>query len=311
MTQNRRQILGGAAALAGEALAGHALAGTPADLSFLVLGDWGRDGASHQRDVAEQMERAAQASYSRFVIAVGDNFYEDGVSSVTDAKWRTSFEDVYNGARLESLPWYVALGNHDYGGVPQAQVDYTALSPRWHMPARYFKVPQAAIGTASVDIFVIDTTPLVAENGEGDRPMAHNVRTQDPAAQLRWLDAQLAASPARFKLVCGHHTLFSGGSTHGDTPDLIAHLLPILQQHGVAAYINGHDHDLQHIVRDGMSFVCAGAGSEVRRVEPVAGTRFCVARSGFSIVTLRDSRLGLEFRDYAGATLYHGDIAAA
>jgi tartrate-resistant acid phosphatase type 5 len=309
MTRNRREILGGTAAIAGEALAFHARAASPADLSFVVVGDWGRDGASHQRDVADQMELAARASNSRFVMAVGDNFYEDGVQSVTDAKWRTSFEDVYTGDHLRQTPWYAALGNHDYGGVPQAQVDYTALSSRWRMPARYFKLPGTATANAPVDIFVIDTTPLIAENGEGDRPMARNVKTEDAAAQLRWLDGQLAASQASFKLVCGHHTLFSGGSTHGDTPDLVAHLLPVLQRHGVTAYINGHDHDLQHIVRDGMSFVCTGAGSEVRPVSPVAGTRFCVARSGFSIVSLRDGRLGLEFRDYTGASLYRGEIA--
>ena len=310
MTRNRRQVLGGAVAVAGEALVSNAMAGQEG-LSLLVVGDWGRDGASHQRDVAGRMEAAAREFDCACVVAVGDNFYEDGVRSVDDAKWRSSFEDVYNGPHLVRTPWFAALGNHDYGGVPQAQVDYTAHSPRWKMPARYFKVAGADIGYAQLDLFIIDTSPLIDENATGDNAMAVNVRTQDAPAQLAWLERELAASQARYKLVFGHHTLFSGGSTHGDTPDLIARLLPILQRHRVTAYVNGHDHDLQHIVRDGIDCVCTGAGSEVRPVSHVAGTRFCVARSGFSVITVRDGQARLEFRDCTGASLYRGDLATA
>ena len=314
MEPNRRRVLGGVAASAAVMASGGSsavAAGQATALSFLVVGDWGRNGASHQRDVAARMEAAAREFGCAFVVSVGDNFYEDGVHSVDDAKWRSSFEDVYSGDRLQQTPWYVALGNHDYGGVPQAQVDYTAHSARWRMPARYFKVPGADIGDPQVDLFVLDTSPLIDENGRGDNAMAVNVKSQDAGAQLAWLDQALGASRARYRLVFGHHTLFSGGSTHGDTPDLITRLLPILRKHRVTAYVNGHDHDLQYIVRDGLNVVCTGAGSEVRPVSSVAGTRFCVARSGFSVMTIGAGRIGLEFRDYTGASLYRTDLVTA
>jgi acid phosphatase len=310
MLANRRDLLGGLVTI-GASLAGGVAAGPASDLAFLVVGDWGRDGAGHQRDVAAQMERAAREFDCACVVSVGDNFYEDGVQSVDDNHWRSSFEDVYNGPRLLRTPWFVALGNHDYGGVPQAQVDYTTRSSRWNMPARYFKVAGASLGCASVDIFIIDTCPLIAENAQGDNAMAVNVRTQDADAQRAWLERELLASQARFKFVFGHHTLFSGGSTHGDTPDLIARLLPVLKAHHVSAYINGHDHNLQHIVRGGLDFVCTGAGSEVRPVSPIAGTRFCAGRSGFSIISVRGGQVHLEFRDYTGASLYRTELVAA
>ena len=104
---------------------------------------------------------------------------------------------------------------------------------------------------------------------------------------------------------------FPAGSTHGDTPDLINRLLPVLQRHRVTAYVNGHDHDLQHIVREGLDFVCTGAGSEVRPVSSVTGTRFCAARSGFSILTVGDDGVRLEFRDYTGTSLYRTTLATA
>src|SRR5665213_1938086 len=57
-------------------------------LNFLIVGDWGRNGEPDQMAVATQMGIAAQAAGAKFVIAVGDNFYEDGVSSVTDPQCR-------------------------------------------------------------------------------------------------------------------------------------------------------------------------------------------------------------------------------
>jgi hypothetical protein len=37
----------------------------------------------------------------------------------------------------------VALGNHDYRGVPQAQLDYAKTSSRWRMPAAFHSDPGA------------------------------------------------------------------------------------------------------------------------------------------------------------------------
>lgn len=298
---DRRELIGGLAATAGVA-ALPASAATTDSLSFLAIGDWGRRGTNHQRDVAAQMERAAAEYGARFTVAVGDNFYEDGVQSTADSHWQESFETVYTGEHLQT-PWYVALGNHDYHGVPQAQIDYTKLSPRWRMPSRYFKVPGRDLGFAAADLFIIDTSPLVAKYADGGKA-ADTVRGQDTDAQMAWLDRELGASTATHKLVFGHHTMFSGGSGHGNTPEIIARVLPILKRNGVRAYINGHDHDLQHIRREGLDIICTGAGSEVRPVSAVEGTRFCVSQSGFSVLTLTPSAVKLEFRNYLGETLY-------
>ena len=94
----------------------------------------------------------------------------------------------------------------------------------------------------------------------------------------------------------GHHTLRSGGSVHGDTPEIVERVLPLLQRHRVAAYIAGHDHDLQHIRTDGLDYLCCGAGSQVRPVKPVEGTRFCAARSGFALLRLDGRQLAAEFQ---------------
>jgi tartrate-resistant acid phosphatase type 5 len=306
---NRREVLTSIAAAAALTALPRALGAAPAaTLDFLVVGDWGRDGASHQREVAAQMGHAAHGLGSRCVISVGDNFYEDGVGSTSDPQWRSSFEDIYSAPSLQ-IPWYVALGNHDYRGVPQAQIDYAKSNSRWRMPSRYYKVAGSDIGAPHVDLFVVDTSPLVHQYREKvHSAIAANVASQDVPAQLRWLDEQLGQSAAPWKLVIGHHTIYSGGSGHGDTPETKELIEPLLRKHNVQAYINGHDHDLQHLRRGGVDYVCCGAGSEVRPVQAVEGTRFCAAQSGFAAMRSTADALTFEFRDFTGASIYRSSI---
>lgn len=310
MDVTRRDVVGGIAAAATVAPFTTALAQAPS-ATFLVIGDWGRDGAQHQRDVATQMGRTAAATGAGFVISVGDNFYERGVQSAADAQWRTSFEEVYTDPALQ-VPWYVALGNHDYRGNPQAQIDYAARSARWRMPSRSYLVPGALSGVPNTDIFVIDSSPLVHKYRDGvEAPIARNVAGQSVATQMAWLDRALRSSKAARKLVVGHHTIRSGGSGHGDTPELVTRVKPLLERHRVRAYINGHDHDMQHIVDNGVDYICCGAGSEVRPVKAVAGTKFCLSRSGFAAITIAGDEMSLEFRDYLGDPVYRTEIKGA
>ena len=58
----------------------------------------------------------------------------------------------------------------------------------------------------------------------------------------------------------------------------------------------------------GVDYICCGAGSEVRPVKAVKGTKFCLSRSGFATLTLDETALALGFRDYTGATVYTATI---
>jgi acid phosphatase len=279
-------------------------------LTFLAVGDWGRDGQYNQAAVAQRMGETATALKARFVISVGDNFYENGVTGVDDPKWKTSFEDVYAAPSLQ-VPWYVALGNHDYHGDPEAQLEYSSRSPRWRLPSRWYAFSQTSPAGVSADFFVLDTSPFVAEYyADGARKV--KVAGQDPAAQLAWLDAALAKSQADWKLVIGHHPVYSGGDGHGGQggmPDLQAKLDPILQRHRVPFYLNGHDHDLQHVQRGATHYVCTGAGSKMRPQCFMVGSDFCSLDSGFTAFALTRQTLHVAYRDYKGAELHVVDIA--
>ena len=56
----------------------------PGALNFIAMGDWGRVGADHQKEVALQMGKTSFDIKSQFIIATGDNFYPSGVISEWD-----------------------------------------------------------------------------------------------------------------------------------------------------------------------------------------------------------------------------------
>jgi tartrate-resistant acid phosphatase type 5 len=303
----RRLALQGltAAAFAGPITAAWAAAAEPA-LNFLAVGDWGRDGHDNQAEVAAQMGVVASALNARFVISVGDNFYEDGIKGVDDPQWKTSFEDVYSAPSLQA-PWHVALGNHDYHGDSQAQIDYSRRSSRWRLPARWYSRKETAPDGATLELFVLDTSPFIRAYYE-DGGQKVKVTGQDTEAQLRWFNQAMAASKADWKVVVGHHPIYSSNE-FGGSPDLQAKIDPILQRYGVPLYLNGHDHDLQHVHRGATHYVCTGAGSRMdKQCTDSPGSDFCSVRPGFVALRLNRRNLKVAYRDDLGAELHVVDI---
>ncbi len=296
---SRRSLLFGVTGLA----ALPARARTPS-LDFVVIGDWGRDGEARQREVAARMARAAESVGSRFVISVGDNFYEDGVSSVSDPRWQSSFESIYTDPALMTK-WHVILGNHDYMGDVDAQIAYSATSPRWSMPARYYTQTETLADGTTAEFFFIDTTRYIVEY---ERKPAVRVRGQDKQAQLDWLEQALAGSKAAWKIVVGHHQLHTVTGQNHDFPEMIGPFKPLFDRYGVRAYINGHEHNLEHIVVDGVHYITCGAGSATVEVVTPPSGQFASDHHGFMTMRLDGEALGFNFIDDGGTMLYEARI---
>ncbi len=300
--------------LAQELFATEAKAGA---LNYLLLGDWGRKGEPDQAAVAKQMGLKGAKMDAKFVIAVGDNFYEHGVASVTDPHWQKSFEKVYTAPSLQ-VPWWSALGNHDYHGNCDAQIEYSHSpkgqnsSKRWNMPARYYLRTERIDAAnndvkGAVDFFCLDTTPM-ANLDAGEIKYHGNVKSQDVPRQMEWFESALADSTAPWKIVVGHHPIYSGGQ-HGDTPYLVKHVLPLLEKHGVQAYFNGHDHDLQHLQAGKVNLFCTGGGSTPRKtIKTTAHTKFGLGCSGFIAASLSADVLGVQMIDDKGKLLYSTSV---
>lgn len=308
MKQTRREFVrtlfaaSAQVAVASQFSAGKLLAAEAAEgLNFLIFGDWGRNGEPDQARVAAQMALAAKKIQPRFVVSVGDNFYEVGVTSATDPQWQSSFENVYNDPALQ-IPWHVILGNHDYCGNCEAQLEYSRHHPRWNMPARYFQQTHKIDGTVAADFFYLDTTPMVQKYKKHEI-MRANVESQDVNKQIAWFTDALAASPAPWKIVIGHHPIYSGGE-HGDTRELVKHILPLLHEYKAQAWFNGHDHDLQHLVAGDLNMFCTGAGSQFRPTRKTVRSKFAKAGSGFTTVSLQADRMLVTMTGDRGNILY-------
>lgn len=295
----RREVLAGAAAFAAVSRS-PAWAAQEQELAFLVIGDWGRKGKAQQKAVAQQMAARAQAIDSRFVVTVGDNFYYKGVKSTTDPHWRQSFTDIYNPEHLHT--WYPALGNHDRDGDYKAQLAYGPLSAgRWNMDAPAFARPYYKVGYdlangGRIELFILDTSPIADSKNYPADP-------QYLIDQKQWLERELAASKATWKLVFGHHFLYSSGYRKTrDYPEMRSWLETLLQDCGVQAYIAGHDHHLEYLQVKNLNHIISGGGHEGDRLRttPVPGHQFGWATAGFTSYRIAGDVLSVEFIDVDG-----------
>ncbi|XVF85546.1 hypothetical protein PTKIN_Ptkin17bG0125900 [Pterospermum kingtungense] len=282
-------------------------------LSFLVVGDWGRKGLYNQSEVAFQMGRIGEKLDIDFVISTGDNFYDNGLKGVHDPAFRESFTNIYTAKSLQKQ-WYSVLGNHDYRGDAVAQLTpfLRKVEKRW-LCLRSF-----LLKTEIAEFFFVDTTPFVDKYfTEPDHD--YDWRGIEPrrtylANLLKDLKSALKTSTAKWKIVVGHHAIRSVGH-HGDTPELIKHLLPILKANNVDLYINGHDHCLEHIssLDSSIQYLTSGGGSKAWRgdVKPYDhhAVKFVHDGQGFMSLKMTEKAASIAFYDVAGKVLHRWKVS--
>jgi len=279
-------------------------------IQFIVLGDWGMQGSAAQTKVAQQLEQIAAANPIEFIVTTGDNFYPFGVKSALDPLWRKSFEDVYASPHIKELPWYVTLGNHDYFGEYQAEIDYTKTHPRWILPATYHARDITHGGKIFARLLFADSDPYLREY-QARPDLYHHVDKQNPAAQTAWLEQLLTDDQPVWKLVFAHHPLYTSGE-HGNTTDLIQAWSGLFERYHVDAYFAGHDHHLEHLKPPAVTnyFISGGGGALTRPVGKSEYSLFSQQSYGFAHVTLDADCMRVSFIDQEGRELYRTAIAA-
>ena len=276
-------------------------------INFLVVGDWGRNGKFHQKDVADQMGKNADSTNCDFVISTGDNFYVNGVRSIRDRKWKKSFEKIYTANSLQ-IPWFVCFGNHDYQGRINAQLKYGRKSHRWKTEKRYYSFEKEIPNSEEKVLFIfIDTNPF---DGTLIRKKHSDLAKQDTLAQKKWLIETLNSSTCKWKIVIGHHPLFTTGMRRDQMLDVRQSFLSVFEKYQVDAYFAGHDHDLQHQKPKGFThYFVSGAGSEIRSVSNDSSqTKFAVSDHGFMNVELKKDELNVKVINHLGKELYKTSV---
>ncbi|UJR81082.1 metallophosphoesterase [Sandaracinus amylolyticus] len=283
-------------------------------LRFIVMGDTG-EGNEAQRAVAVAVRDLCAREGCDFVLLLGDNIYESGVTSVDDPQWQTKFEEPYHDI---DLPFYAVLGNHDYndalglGGSwdrGMLEVEYSAHSTRWEMPATHYTLQLENVG-----LVMLDTNSLFHED----------TRYGDQAEWYAEAVDELRADGAEWILVAGHHPYRSNGS-HGNAgnyesrigiPNLIppingANVQSFFDEHvcGTAdVYFSGHDHNRQWIDEPealcGTTMIVSGAGAKLTAFarEDNATLFQDDQREGFLYVVIEGDRFVGRFVDRDGRT---------
>ena len=259
---------------------------------FLVLSDWGGFASNNQKAVAEAMAKEALNIEAQFVVTVGDKYHVDGINSATDSRWKTEFEDVYSHPSLQ-IPWYPSLGNHDYRGDVESQIEYSKLSTRWKLTSRYYTQKERIDDSSFVLIVHLYTSPFI-EKYRIEFAVYH-LEDQNAKKQIVWLDSVLTVSNEKGTIVVGHHSIYAAASNHGNTKELIEQVLPILTKHNVPLYICGHYHVMQHLKNGKIDFVVCGGGMEAGTVDERDDVVFGAGSLGFLsvIATVKELRVNI------------------
>lgn len=273
------------------------------DINLIVVSDLGRNGYYDQKGVASTMGLVAEKIGPDAVLALGDTHHYEGVQSVSDPLWMTNYELIYSHPEL-MVHWYPVCGNHEYRGSTQAVLDYSAISRRWDMPARYYT--KVFGDEATVRIVFIDTAPLIDKYRKNNATYPDACR-QDMEAQLEWLDKTLADATEDWVVVVGHHPIYAfTDKPDSERSDLQKRVDPILRKHKADMYICGHIHNYQHIRKSdsGTDYVVNTSGSKTRAAGKTDGTVFFSDAAGFSVLTADKKALRLNFLDKDGRVIY-------
>lgn len=246
-------------------------------IRVLAFGDFG-DGSEAQRLVATAMMQYHRRRPFDFGITLGDNFYPSGMEAPSDPRWRTDWSALYDPLKIR---FFATLGNHDYNqpNSPAAEILYTNQSGSWRMPAAYY-----TFIAGPVQFFALDTD-IISEK------------------QLAWLSAELDRSAAAWKVVYGHHPIYSEGH-HEDNNAKIDQLLPVLKERA-DVYLAGHDHDMQHLKPEGrLHLFIAGSGGKLRPIEPGPRSLFAKSANGFAVVEADERSLTVTFIEADLSTPY-------
>lgn len=275
------------------------------DINLFIANDLGRNGYYDQKQIASLMGEMAEAIGPEAVLALGDVHHFEGVASVSDPLWMTNYESIYSHPELMT-EWLPILGNHEYRGNTGAVLDYSRVSRRWVMPARYYSRTFRDKDT-SVKMVFIDTTPLIDKyRNEPDK--YPDACRQDLNEQLSWLDNELQNGHEDWVIVVGHHPIYA------DTPkddterrDMERRVDTILRKHKVDMYICGHIHNFQHIRRpdSGTDYIVNSSGSLSRpKVKKTEGAVFVSGEAGFSVLGASKHTLTLSMINKNGTVIH-------
>lgn len=301
--------------------------------------DYGDD-TCQQAVVAEAMTASHRRAPFDLAVSPGDNVYECGLDPTlpgasgcafapddnrvtpgytppADPLMAERFDRLLSGLALGGapIPVHPALGNHDVGlplscrghGDPVVQRTRACLevawrSARWIMPGRHY-----AVDAGPARLLVIDSNLLAGDYGGF---------TLD--GEIAFLESEAAGCASRPCFVVAHHPAATASRHRVDfQPEYLARLARLEQAVSggggrIAAWLSGHDHDLQHLRAPGGYDVFVSGntsrgrdGEKFERLEPPAARLlFASTAWGFGRLEIGDAGWSYRFENDRGEAVH-------
>ncbi len=198
---------------------------------FAAIGDYGA-GTPQQAMVARNILR----SRPELLVTTGDNVYPTG-------RWedyqKNFLPEHLMGQVIRQVPIMPALGNHD--------LYLDDLVPYFHYFPQLQGLPYYTFTHRDAQFFALDT----------DQDLSPG------SAQYRWLEAELARSDSRWKVVYMHYPPVSTAPNGGDD-ELRRWIAPLMEKYGVQLVLSGHEHSYQRSYPiSGPTYVLTGGGGQI------------------------------------------------
>ncbi len=303
MTRHRLWTGIALAVLLSVALTGTFVAGQqPGDtvVRFAVIGDQGT-GDKFQFRIAEQMTRWHDALPYQDVLTLGDNFYGPILlwwRHGGKRYFKEKFDEPYAELLRRGVRFHLSLGNHDVR--TRNGRDIIKDKRRFNITGEhgYYSF---AIGVDSAGRVRSTSSehndallPLVEFFALNTTRFDHDKKDPD---QLAWLLSALELSKAKWKIVYGHHPLYSTGARHGSDKRLRRMVEPFLTGRAQVA-LAGHDHIYQRFhPRNGVAYFVAGSSGALRKGEARSNPMVAASEDRLRVFMLWEATAtGLRFR---------------
>ena len=214
----------------------------PEPFRFVVYGD-NRSNPENHAPVVNAILR--EKPLPRFVLHTGDLVSRGKDLWVWEAEF---FEPL--APLMARIPLWPCLGNHE--GNSAYYFDFFTLPAAADGPPDHQERPAPerwySFDYAGCHFVALDT----------------DVEVDPESPQYKWLADDLQKARARWKFVFLHHPAFSSGP-HGARGEekmkaVVDHLVPLFEEHDVAAVFAGHDHDYERSLKDGVYYITSGGG---------------------------------------------------
>lgn len=251
---------------------------------IVVFGDSGTE-TDEQRQLATRMT----ARQPDLILHTGDLVYPVGDADNYLRKYFALYQELF-----ATAPAFPCAGNHDYyhaGG--QMFVEFNKV-PRDSVPVaghgRYY-----SFDWENAHIVVLDSNTPLEEAAAGRGEM------------LEWLERDLAATTAYWRIAMFHHPPYAGGPNQDDPlSELVRqHLVPILERHHVDLVLSGHEHNYQrsHPINGIVYLTSGGGGASIYPPIPRAEAAVQHGRHHFLEAELTATSLRVDAIDVDGHLL--------